>query len=369
MKFSNTQIKPGLAVAVFLMLGLLTTTSSTANAPSYATIERLTNDTNEDSGVKANGSIVTWQSRINGQLEIFVLDINDPDHTRIQVTNNDYNDFSPVTDGHTVAWIGAISDGGELFEYNIDTKAIKRVTKDTKEDAVLMMADGQVAWTSSVSQGQRPTPAPSDVYLYEIASGKITNISKSVDPYGSLSDGLLYIDNSKVVWEQYTAQGSKLFSYNLTTHTTSPAPEDFSFSRPANSNDYLSALSSYMDGAYEVFLKCNVHGHIARITNNATDDLGAILTRDNLFWIGGSELRSEVYMMNVSAITCSFGSAACKLRSLSVSARDSTGPVIVIQQRSLQDTSSAGGEQNQSDASGGAGGWCFISFLSGSFLN
>ncbi|MFC1843313.1 hypothetical protein ACFLZ5_00805 [Thermodesulfobacteriota bacterium] len=315
--------KPMIVMILFLVLSL-----ALSNIVS-AEITQITTNTHEDSFPHTAGGIVVWQARINGDWEIYLYNAKDKTGP-LNISNNEaFNDTSPKTDGNYVIWTADTGLYGKIFIYDIAQGTATQLT-DFAFTANPVLSNGKVAWI------YKPVEyiglGIGIIYLYDIATGNLTNVSELVpwentgyhyEDYGFRFDG------QQIFWNRQNVQLESVVSYlyDLATGNT------YRYYSPVDDEEFVPFLSldlvagstkdiegnlilqdnpqvdgdilvftRIVGGDREIFLRDKKNKRGGPLTDNDIEDTQPSIADDILVWKGDMQDAAEIYIYEIPPI-------------------------------------------------------------------
>ena len=249
------------------------------------------------------GDFLVWQARggiggatsDSGDWEIFLFDIDRQVMT--QVTDDDYDDISPQTDGDYVLWQKHDTvRTNQIFLYKLNgdnTPGGRSISSDESMDHYApQIAAGWVAW---ISQRVAKSFEPGQVMLYDARSSRGPELVS--DPTTDCS--CLRINGETVVWVQSDGDGTAtFFVYDLTSERpeSEPAPEGFVWHDSAQTDGDLTVLTGHDGMDREVFVYDSGLKIYEQITDNSFEDRYPCISRGSIAWVGGEGQDSEIFL-------------------------------------------------------------------------
>ena len=248
-------------------------------------------------------NLLVWQARGgtagaasgSDDWEIFLFNIESQVMT--QVTDDDYDDIAPQTDGDYVVWQKHdTSRANQIFLYKSqgdNPPGGRMISSDESMDHYApKMAAGWVVWTS---QRVAESFEPGQIMLYD---------AKSLKGPESISDNAFdcsfpRIDGQTVTWVQSKGDGSAaLFVYDLTGERpeSEPAPEGFVWEDSPQRDGDLTVLTGHDGTDREVFVYDASLKTYEQITDNSYEDSYPRISGTNLAWVGGEGQDSEIFL-------------------------------------------------------------------------
>jgi hypothetical protein len=248
------------------------------------------------------GECLVWQARGglggavsgSGDWEVFLYNISTD--TVIQVTDDDYADFSPQTDGDYVVWQKHDPvRTNQVFLYKVhgvNPPGGSMISKDDDKDKYSpQIAAGRVVWTS---QRVAHSFEPGQIMLYDV---------KNPGPPESISDSTFncsspQINSETVIWIQSDGNGdTTLFMYDLTSANPEPvpAPEDLVWPGSPQADGNLT-VSTRHDGTDREIVVYNKQTKVyEQMTNNDFDDTYPRISENHIAWVAGEEIFLGAY--------------------------------------------------------------------------
>ncbi len=210
-KISHSVIFASVAVILFLILVL--STASAASSLKITETRITTNPSNSEHPAIYSNTIV-WQDDRNGNWDIYIFDIST--HQEIHTTNKS-NQTNPAIYGNKVVWQDDRNGGSDIYLQDLSTKKQNRVTTSGKAYNPRINGN-RIVW-----QDKRNGQDNWDIYMYDISSGKETQITingsnqTSPDIFG---DRIVWYDDRNIV--AYSFGHPLIYMYNVTTSVETP---------------------------------------------------------------------------------------------------------------------------------------------------
>jgi Tol biopolymer transport system component len=266
----------------------------------WGTPIQLTHNTAEDiePSISGDGSKIAFQSEVDGDFEIFVINSDGTDLT--QLTDNTIPDEYPSisADGSTIAFRSIVDDEGKIFVINSDGTLTQLA-----DNAQKFGADGR---PSISADGSKIAFGGVGGFFYEIfvidsdGSGVLTQLTHNVEKacYPSISgDGskIAFINTSTVGtdkdWEIFVINSDGTGLAQLTDNTAQD-------SHPSISTDGSKiAFHSDVDGDFEIFVIDSDGTNLAQLTDNTTGDWSPSISADGSK-IAFSSSGSKIFVIN-----------------------------------------------------------------------
>ena len=249
------------------------------------------------------GNALVWQARGgiagaksgSGDLEIFLLHIDR--QVMIQVTDDDYDDISPQTDGEYLVWQKHHpSRGNQIYLYEIHEASPaggKMISSnDGMDHCAPQIAAGRVVWTSQlVAQSFEP----GQIMLYD---------ARNLSGPDSISDHAFdcsspRMDGETVVWTQSHGKGTAiLVTYDLTSESPlpEPAPQGFVWQETLQTDGDLTVLTAHDGTDREILLYDASLKTYKQITDNDLEDSYPRISGTALAWVGDEGQAAEIYL-------------------------------------------------------------------------
>jgi hypothetical protein len=249
------------------------------------------------------GNCLVWQGRGglggatsgSGDWEVFLYDIDN--QVGIQVTDDDFDDISPHTDGEYIVWQKHdTSSSNQIFLYEIHGEnppgGSMISNDDNKDNYSPRIAAGLVVWTS---QRVAHSFEPGEIMLYDARN--------LTGPY-SISDNTLdccspRINSESIIWVQSEGNGATtLFMYDLTSENPEPepAPEGYVWPDSPQTDGGLTVLTRHDGSDREIFVYNSSLKTYEQITDNDLEDRDPHISGNNITWVGGEGQASEIFL-------------------------------------------------------------------------
>lgn len=293
-------LKSHLLVLVFLTVVAMTTGG--ALAAEVWTTEKTTT-VSHNSFPQLKGQYLVWQARGrtagatsgSGDWEIFLFSIDSQVMT--QVTDDDYDDISPQTDGDYVVWQKHDKSlGNQIYLYEIDgghPPGGRMISyNDSLDHYAPEIAKGRIVWTAQLIAGSFE---PGQIMLCDARNLRGPELISDSDWDCSSPR----IDGDRVVWTQSDSNGAvELFMYDLTQKSGEPEPvlPSFAWQDSPQRDGKLTVLTAHDGTDREVFLYDTALKFYEQITDNDVQDRYPRISGDNIAWVSGEGEASEVYL-------------------------------------------------------------------------
>jgi hypothetical protein len=290
-------------VLLFLMVFVLATSGNpwadAAEMWSTANIPTISHSAFPDLG----GHYLVWQARgrtvgatsDSGDWEIFLFSIDS--QVMIQVTDDDYDDFSARTDGDYVVWQKHDKTrGNQIYLYEIgegNAPGGRMIShNDGLDHYTPEIARGRIVWTAQLIA---ESFEPGQIMLYDARnlSGPEVISDRNLDCSSPRIDG------ERVVWTQSNQNGAtELFMYDLTERGLGPESVDpsFAWEDSPQRDGKLTVLTTHDGSDREVFLYDAGLKFYEQITHNDVEDRYPRISGNNIAWVSGEGEASEVYL-------------------------------------------------------------------------
>lgn len=284
---SRLPVLPFVAATICLMSGSSLQAGSTElwNTQGITTISH-------NSAARIKGSHIVWQSRGGlegavsgpGDYEILLYDIEN--QLVVQLTDDDYDDISPQTDGKHVVWQKHDTRcGNHIFLYDIhgeNPPSGAMISSDDSDSYSPRIAAGRVVWTSREVTGSME---PGEIFLRDIAAGITEQLTDN-----NLEDGSPRINDDMVIWVQADDTGRTYVLIHYIGHGTEPAPEGFVWTGCLHAGRDLMALARHDGHDNEIFVHGKTSGKYHQITDNELDDRSPCMSENRIVWVANGEI-------------------------------------------------------------------------------
>lgn len=198
----------GLGLAVLSGCRLAPTAESSARQE--AGLDRqLTSDANRQRAPVVSGDRVVWEERRDGQLDLFLLDLDAGEQRRL--TDDPADQTSPAISGDRVVWEDHRNAGRDIYVLDLADGTERRLTEDASVQVDPDLSGGRVVWRDNRNGGW-------GVVLHDLVTGEetwLTTGTSSQSP--AISDGT-------VVW----IEGGRIRGQDLTTGEDLAVPGEYS---------------------------------------------------------------------------------------------------------------------------------------------
>ncbi|MGD9613252.1 MAG: TolB family protein [Kiritimatiellia bacterium] len=187
----------------------------------------------------------------------------------IQITTNYYYVLNPNVRGNELVFQGWDGNDYEIFRYRFDVDQLEQITNNQFDDISPVVWDGRVAWVA------HPTVTPEIFYL---ADGNIRKISE-----GTQDNGAPAIWKDKVVWQGYDDTDLEIYYFNgrRAIKLTSNTWDDMS----PQIHDGLITWMSYVDNWDAEIMAFDLGDNIAvQLTNNEFEDSFPQTAGEKIVW-------------------------------------------------------------------------------------
>ncbi len=244
------------------------------------TITQITNNDFDDYSPRINNGQIVWSVWDGNDSEIFLYD----GSRIIQLTNNEYDDSYYEIKNGNVAWIGYDGNDYEIYLYN-GAQTIQ-LTDNNYDDWYFEMDDnGRVAWGGHESE----------IFLYDGTKTKqLTNTSYRKAPPR--------IHNGQVVWLAYpTINKGEIFLYDGAGVTQITNGTDYSAGSPRIHNNQI-AWSGFTCPCSYGFCGCDEEiflyrgGRTIQITDDNYSDQNPQIYNGQVLWRSFIEGKFEIFL-------------------------------------------------------------------------
>lgn len=187
----------------------------------------------------------------------------------VQITTNYFYALNPDIHGNELVFQGWDGNDYEIFRYRFDTEQIEQITNNQFDDVSPVVWDGRIAWVA------HPTVTAEIFYL---ADGAIRKISE-----GTQDNGAPSIWKDKVVWQGYDDTDLEIYYFNgrraikLTSNTWDDMAPQI--------RDGLIAWMSYVDNWDAEIMAFDLGDNIAvQLTNNEFEDSSPRTSGEKIVW-------------------------------------------------------------------------------------
>jgi beta propeller repeat protein len=249
------------------------------------------------------------------------MDKNSPANDVTKLTNNNYDDYSPLISGNKVTWYGYPEfDDSEIYFY--DGQKITRLTNNNSYEFPSDISGSNVVWsgydgndseiylykgtnTIQITDNNNYDYSPrvdgnkvvwyaynqdftdSNVYLYD-GTKTIQLTNNNTSAYGP------EISGNNVVWYAYDGNDSEIYLYNGTQAIQITNNDTPDYSPRIDGNKIV--WSGYDGNDDEIYLYDGTQ--IIQLTNNDTYDYSPQISGNNVVWLGYDGNDSEIYLYN-----------------------------------------------------------------------
>ena len=259
------------------------------------------------------GNYLVWQGRGgldistsgSSDWEIFYIDIDNK--VVVQLTDDDYDDISPQTDGVYVVWqkhdtsrsnqiflykIGEYLPGGSMISNN-----------DSRDNYSPRIAAGRIVWTS---QRVAQSVEPGEIMLYDAKNHSGPNPISDT----TLDSSSPRINSETVIWVQSDGIGAAAqFMYDLTSENPVPeaAPEYYVWPNSPQTDGDLTVLTLHDGSDREISVYNNSTKTYEQITDNVLDDTYPRFSGGYVAWVAGDGEASEIFLAALGPCATSGG--------------------------------------------------------------
>ncbi len=235
---------------------LLLLPAASARGEPFWTITQLTDNDYEEWSPKVSGPNVVWEGYDGTDSEIFLYDGN----ATVQITNNSYQDYAPEVSGSNIVWLGHDGNDDEVFLYD---GAITQLTNNEYDDYGPDVSGSNVVWTGYDGSDL-------EIFLYDgVATTQLTD--------NGYHDGYVAISGSNIVWMGDSGNDYEIFLYdgNATVQITNNSYRDF--------DPDVSGSNIVWSGDDEIFLYDGAS--TTQLTNDSYGDLYPQVSDSNVVWM------------------------------------------------------------------------------------
>jgi hypothetical protein len=188
-----------------------------------------------------------------------------------QITDNDYDDLSPQTDGELIVWVGYDGDY-EIFLY--DGSDVTKITDNTYWEYDPQIDDGMVVWQGYDSYG-----SDYDIWFYAGGYPTIISTNPNYDEWPRIDDGM-------VVWQGSDGYDYEIFLRDISGGTTTQITNNgYSDYYPEIAGDIV-VWRGYDGNDYEIFFYSISSGVTTQLTNNDYYDYDPQTDGEVVVWRG-----------------------------------------------------------------------------------
>ncbi len=187
----------------------------------------------------------------------------------VQITTNYFYALNPDVQGNELVFQGWDGNDYEIFRYRFDTEQIEQITNNQFDDVSPVVWDGRIAWVA------HPTVTAEIFYL---ADGGIRKISE-----GTQDNAAPSIWKDKVVWQGYDDTDLEIYYFNgrraikLTSNTWDDMAPQL--------RDGLITWMSYVDNWDAEIMAFDLGDNIAvQLTNNEFEDSSPRTSGEKIVW-------------------------------------------------------------------------------------
>ncbi|NUQ63595.1 MAG: hypothetical protein HUU20_14055, partial [Pirellulales bacterium] len=166
-----------------------------------------------------SGDFVAWSAIDGTDSDVFLH--NTVSGATRQLTNDSYSSQSVKVHGSNVVWVGhdgvfgpgGTGDDSQIYLYDIHTQTTVQVTHTLNLVGDPQVSDTHVTWWED-------TPTGRDIFVYDIATKVITNVSALVYDHAGLKDEDPQISGSRVVWTGFDGKDREIYRYDAAAGTS-----------------------------------------------------------------------------------------------------------------------------------------------------
>lgn len=159
-------------------------------------IKQLNGSTSDNRDPQLDNGQVVWSGFDGTDYEIFYYDGTNTE----QLTDNDYDDLFPNLDSGNVLWIdnNPATIRSNINYYNGTTiiQLVLNMTVHSGGEGITKISNQSVAWAGS----NYPNTFPQQVYLLDIESGNISQLTEQYSLYSQLTASFIDIGSGQVAW-------------------------------------------------------------------------------------------------------------------------------------------------------------------------
>lgn len=204
--------------SVALILFLILVSSAAAAASLKVTETRITTNPSNSQNPAIYGNNIVWQDDRNGNWDIYIYNLST--HQEIHTTNKS-NQTNPAIYGDKVVWQDDRNGGSDIYLQDLTTKKQTRVTTSGKAYNPRINGN-RIVW-----QDKRNGQDNWDIYMYDISSGKetqiTTNESNQTNP-DIFGDRIVWFDDRNIGKnvDENTYGHPLIYMYNVSTFVETP---------------------------------------------------------------------------------------------------------------------------------------------------
>jgi len=247
-----------------------------------------------------SGRFAVWEAKGGQDGDIFMYD-DDTGAVR-RLTNNDTEDYAPridVTgDWLSVVWVGhdgdfgpgGIGDDSQIFLYRENLVTGVSETLQLTHNPFLV-DDPQVSDTLVTWWGETSTDR--EIYVYDIAAGTTTNVSAMAYDHAGLDDFDPHVAGDRVVWYGSDGKDDEIYFYDAATGAVTEVTSNAVQDGWARIGSDTIAWKGWDGTDYEIFVYDFVADAITQLTWNGEDDDSPQVNEsgENVVWQGYDDSR------------------------------------------------------------------------------
>ncbi|MFW9944699.1 MAG: hypothetical protein ACFFB7_06845, partial [Candidatus Sifarchaeia archaeon] len=265
----------GFCIVISASCAVVCPVAAASSEPVFDVV-RLTNNDFGDGGPVTDGKYVAWLqfAEPGSSTEIMVYNIESEEYS--QLTDNEYSEYHLLIDNGLV--VGHFEDGSdqEICLYDLNTMSLVFQTDNEFDDRSAKIHNGQVVWC-----GFPDDPDFGEIYFYDTAVGNSEPVRLTEDGYYDRNPD---IHNGQIVWASYQA----IYFYDSNTGFQ----DEISLYPFDNGNNpriheglvTWGSHSQYPIVDREIFLYDSIEGVTYRITENAYPDSAPIIENGKIVW-------------------------------------------------------------------------------------
>jgi hypothetical protein len=261
------------------------------------------------------GRCLVWQARGglgsatsgSGDWEVFLYDTES--HVVTQITDDDWDDHNPRTDGTYIVWWADKASGAEVWLCNTQTGVQTQISPaggENENHVFPVIANGRIAWLRSVFRAADVLPEDRlvEVFLYDTLNAPYPRQLTQSTLTDNVYPGWLRINDQWLMWTQVnetdpqdegTAYVDDFNPDPSDDEYPAPVPAGLSWEGSPQEDGNLTVSTKYDGQDWEIVLRGGPQG-LEQITDNGIDDRSPQISEGNIAWMAGDGEMSEIYL-------------------------------------------------------------------------
>ncbi len=211
-----------------------------------------------------------------------------PNFTEIQITNDESDQCDPVIYGNRIVWNDNRNGNTDVYMYNLSTSKEALITKNESWASSPAIFGDKIVW-------QDGRNGYSDIYMYNLATSSEIQITTNKSWASSPA-----IYGNRIVWGDNRNGNSDIYMYDLlTSNETEIASDESDQVEPAIYGDRI-VWQDERNGNWDIYIYDLITSNETRITSIKSDQILPAIYKDRIAWQDSRNGNFDIYMYNLS---------------------------------------------------------------------